>query len=88
MSVWVFADSLGSRLAIARKYLRLSQGTVAAFLGTTRQTVAEWELNRNTPRVDHLIGLVNLLRHTPDELMGLEPWSGPTRARKRDVENA
>ncbi len=62
-------ETLGSRLREARRRVRLSQTSVARFVGTTRQTIAAYERGVRTPVLSHMVGLANLYRHTLDELM-------------------
>lgn len=62
-------EALGSRLREARRRVRLSQTSVARFVGTTRQTIATYERGIRTPVLSHMVGLANLYRHTLDELM-------------------
>ncbi len=54
----------------ARRYLRLSQTSVAEFVGTTRQAVAAFEKGSRQPDLAALVCMANLYRLTLDELVG------------------
>ena len=60
----------GPNLRNARRRLRLSQSAAAGFIGTTRQSLAAFERGIRQPDLKQLVGLCNLYRLTPDELIG------------------
>lgn len=63
------AEEIGARLRDARRRVRLSQTTVAKFIGTTRQTIAAVERGKRPPNLRELVGFANLYRVTLDEMM-------------------
>ncbi len=60
---------VGARLREARRYVRLSQTAVAAFMGTTRQSVAAFEKGTRSPDLVQLVRAGNLFRMTLQELV-------------------
>jgi len=62
--------TIGNNLRSARRHLRLSQASVAELLGTTRQAIAAFEKDKRAPDIRQLVGMANLFRLTPDELVG------------------
>lgn len=61
---------LGEKLRFARRHVRLSQTAVGRFLDTPRQSVAAFERGERSPDLRMLMGMANLYRQTPDELLG------------------
>ena len=63
--------SIADQLREARKKKNLSQGELAAALGTTQTTVSGWENGKNTPKADlmaklsQLLGLANRTEEPP-----------------------
>jgi transcriptional regulator with XRE-family HTH domain len=64
------AHTLGERLHLARRRLRLSQAQVAARVGVTPQAVSQWEHDCATPPVGRLAQLAAILETTPNDLLG------------------
>lgn len=64
------ATKIGNRLRDARRQVRLSQTAVGRFLDITRQTVAAFERDVRVPDVSQLMGMADLYRLTPNELLG------------------
>lgn len=61
---------ISENLRAARRQLRLSQTEAAKFIHITRQSLAAFERGVRQPDLNHLLGLSNLYRLTPDELIG------------------
>ncbi len=61
---------LGAHLRSARRRVRLSQTSVGAELGVTRQTVGAFEKNERKPSLTQFAAMANLYRLTLDELLG------------------
>jgi transcriptional regulator with XRE-family HTH domain len=57
--------TLGDHLRRKRKYNNHTQGCVAQKLGTTTDTITNWELNRNTPHVRYTPKILAYLNYTP-----------------------
>ena len=64
--------SLGNSLFQARKRSGLSQETVAAKLGVSRQTISKWETDETLPDICQSKNLSVLYRLTLDELIDLD----------------
>jgi transcriptional regulator with XRE-family HTH domain len=60
---------LGARIARLRDAQGLSRAALARGLGVSRDRLSKWELGKNDPPLDVLIGLRHLLGVTLDELM-------------------
>ena len=72
---------IGPALKKARQQLRLSQDELAGILGVNRNTVINWENDRNQPDLTTLAGLCHLLRISPRDLFPDDaPLSPPERA--------
>lgn len=63
---------IGQRLAIARKYLRLRQETVAHRLSVTRQVISSIETGARPLKATELAVLCNLYRVTPDTILDVK----------------
>lgn len=66
-------DDLGRALQEERKYIRLSQTTVAKLLGVTRQVVSAYESGKREVSAKELQTLCNLFRVSPNDLLGFKP---------------
>lgn len=64
---------IGSRIKTLRTEQRLSQGDLAEQLHVTRQTVSNWENNKNYPDLSTLMEITELFDVTFDELIKGDP---------------
>ncbi len=62
--------SLGKRIKILRTDLKLTQAELAAAIGSTRATIANWELDRAEPDAEMLSRLSVFFRVSTDYLVG------------------
>jgi Zn-dependent peptidase ImmA (M78 family)/transcriptional regulator with XRE-family HTH domain len=69
--------TIGRNLRNARRYLRLSQTTVANFARTSRQVVAAIEKDQKAADLNQLAAMANLYRLTLDELVGVRSAVAP-----------
>src|SRR5262245_19433914 len=63
-------NEIGDRLRAARRFLRLRQQTVADYLGMKRQTYIQIEHGKRKLMATEIPPLCNLLRITPNDLLG------------------
>jgi DNA-binding XRE family transcriptional regulator len=63
---------IGNRARIARRFLRLTQQTVADHLGMKRQSYIEIEKGRRRLMATEIPILCNLIRITPNDLLGFD----------------
>lgn len=61
--------TLGEKIREQRTKNALSQESVAAMLGVSRQAVTKWESNQSVPSSDHLISLARIFHISVDELI-------------------
>ncbi|MGF3112557.1 helix-turn-helix domain-containing protein [Facklamia sp. P9177] len=61
--------SLGQQLKTARLHANLTQEEVAEKIGVTRQSVSNWENEKNYPDIRSVIDLSNLYQISLDQLM-------------------
>ena len=62
-------DSIGKRIANARKAAGLSQAQVAEHLDVSFQAVSSWERDQTSPDVSNIIGLAKLLNVSISSLL-------------------
>lgn len=72
---------LGSRIALRRRELKLTQAALAKKLNVTRQTISSWEVGRTEPDVDALTPLAAALQWEVSDLLGMEPAKPGRRLR-------
>jgi len=65
-------SDLGERISQARLKVGLSQKQIAEEMGVTQQVVAAWERKTKSIRTDTLIRLAEVLKTSPDELLGIK----------------
>lgn len=65
-------SGFATRLVMARKAKGWSQAELAYEVDSHQQTVAFWEADRNTPRIDKLAMIAKALGVTTDWLLGVE----------------
>lgn len=58
-----------SPIAQRRIALGMTQQQLADAIGSTQQTVAQWELNKRDPRISSLLRLAEALNCTVDDLI-------------------
>lgn len=61
--------TLGTRIKALRNEAKLSQRAFASALGTTQQIVFNWEHDKFSPSLDHLMKICNLFNCTPNDLL-------------------
>lgn len=61
--------SLGTNLALCRRYLGLSQGELADALNVSRQAISKWELDASVPSGENLVRLRELFGVSVDHLI-------------------
>lgn len=66
-------SKVNENLAKFRKFRGIKQADLAAALGKSRNSVSNWESNGNTPDLDTLEKICQILRVTPNQLFGWEP---------------
>lgn len=65
--------TIGERIRDARKTNRITQEKLAELLEVSRVTISSWENGENTPTVDNIIALSEVLRVSTDYLLkGIE----------------
>ena len=60
--------SLGSFIAMRRKYMRLTQEQLANKIGVSKSAIAKWETDRGIPDRDNLGSLAHIINVSVDEL--------------------
>jgi len=55
-----------------RKSMNMTQEELSQALGVKRSTIAMWESGENEPRLSMLVRLSQVLRCTPNDLLGFE----------------
>ena len=78
---------LGSRLREGRKRQKISQQEVADQLGVTRNTVANWELDKSRPEFDMIPEICRLLHLSLPQLFGFDTAPGLSDKEKRIIGN-
>jgi len=78
---------LGKRLKQARKNKGLTQDYVAKILGTTYQTISNYERGIRDPDTDSLTRLANLYEISIDWLLGLTDDPTPPQPKKQEKPN-
>lgn len=63
---------LGERLKGRREKLKLSQGDLAAIIGTTQNQISRYERGENNPTADVLVSLAMALETSPNWLLAFE----------------
>ena len=53
---------LGEKLVKRRKFFGLTQDDLAKMLSITKQAISDYELNKSTPKTEHIIKLATNLR--------------------------
>ncbi len=61
--------SLGTNLALCRRYLGLSQAELADALNVSRQAISKWELDASVPSGENLVRLRELFGVSVDHLI-------------------
>ena len=61
--------TLGEKIVSLRKKQKLSQEDLAEYLGVTRQTISNWELNETTPNISEAKELSKIFNISLDELV-------------------
>lgn len=61
--------TVGDRIVLRRRRLRLEQGEIAATLHVNRNTVSSWELDRTEPKASQAVQLADLLGVSLDWLL-------------------
>jgi len=65
------SEQIGSRIRKLRKWLRISQTTIAEYLGIPRTAVSAFETGKRDLSVKELVKLSDLLRCNPNALLGV-----------------
>ena len=74
--------TFGERLMSLRRARGLSQEALGDMLDVTRQTVSKWERGDSTPELEKLVELSRIFGVSLDELAGMPPRLGRSRARR------
>ncbi len=74
------ADSIGSRIAFARKAKGFTQQDLAGEVGVSFQAVSKWETEQTLPDVALLTKIADTLDMTLDELVAGRTLAPPTAA--------
>ena len=69
--------SLGTNLALCRRYLGLSQAELADALNVSRQAISKWELDASVPSGENLVRLRELFGVSVDHLIDGLPAPRP-----------
>lgn len=75
---------LGCRLRQARKYKGLTQDNAAKIIGTTYQTISNYERGTRDPDTETLVKLANLYNTSIDYLVGNTDDPTPLQAKKEE----
>ena len=73
-------EQLGARIASMRALRKLRQSDLALKIGTSTQTVSNWETGSCVPRADSLRDLCLALGCSSDYLLGLSGTPSPSIA--------
>jgi len=65
--------SIGDHIRKVRMDRQLSQPDLSEILGTSVDTLCNWEHNRNSPKARYLPAIINFLGYTPRELEPILP---------------
>ena len=78
---------IGDKLAALRRRAGMSQQEVASAIGTSRQTISNWELGQGSPALDKAAELARLYGVTLDDLVSdeVDVVSSGGRGRTRDI---
>lgn len=66
-------ETLGKRIGVLRKRMKLTQDQLAERLGVTAQAVSKWENDQSCPDIATLPKLAEIFGCSTDELLGVEP---------------
>lgn len=64
-------ELMGARIASMRTLRRMKQSDLARALGTSTQTISNWETGARVPRADMVRALCIALNCTSDYILGL-----------------
>jgi len=65
-------EDIGAELKALRQNLKLTQQQVADKLKVGRLTITYYETGRSLPSIKMLVGLCEILKTTPNELLGFK----------------
>ena len=77
--------TIGQRIAAKRRELGLSQETLGAELGVSRQSIYKWESDASVPEIDKLIALSRRFGVTVGWLLGQEETQAPEALTERQL---
>jgi len=63
-------SKVNENIAKFRKFRKMTQADLAKQLGKSKNSVSNWESNGNTPDLDTIEKICNILRVSPNELFG------------------
>ena len=72
--------NFNQQLAFLRKARGISQENLADMLGVSRQAVSRWETSETQPEMANLLAICEILKVTPNQLMGWEEMEEPEEA--------
>ena len=72
------ADTVGQRIAQARRFRQLRQDDLEPIIKTSRETISSWENSRTSPTTDNLIAVAKALEFPVAWFVdGLDEQTGP-----------
>lgn len=63
-------QSVGSRIASARRFAGLTQGDLGAACGVHLQTISKWERGIRTPNAEEIVLIARATNSSPNFLLG------------------